>query len=196
LALGEAITRLNEYCNAVNAEVGNSGETVRDLYGLVLPLIRKLSGTMRPRLEISGCLNWTSAGLHRRRELVARLQERLSQIGIPCQHSFWGSQLRVVLPSTKDGIQRSLLESAEAARALNIAASEVAVMLGQTPPESHSEFDTLCVSAKQVALAPPLKGIDLTNPDWLEQESQIEAALSALSDLVGIRSRWKDVNRA
>ena len=195
LALGEAITRLNEYCNAVNAEVGNSGETIRDLYGLVLPLIRKLSGTTRPRLEISGCLNWTSAEVHRRRELVARLQERLSQIGIPCQHSFWGSQLRVVLPSTKDGIQRSLLDSAEAARALNIAASEVAVMLGQTPPESHLEFDTLCACARQVALAPPLKGIDLANPDWLQQESQIEAALCALSGVVGIRSRWKDVIR-
>jgi very-short-patch-repair endonuclease len=194
-ALEEAITRLNEYCNAVNAQVGNSGETIRDLYGLVLPLFRKLSGTTRPRLEISDCLNWTSAEVHCRRELVARLQERLSQIGIPCQHTFWGSQLRVVLPSTKDGIQRSLLDSAEAARALNIAASELAAMLGQTPPESHSEFDTLCASAKQVALAPPLKGIDLANPDWLYQESQIEAALSALSAVVGTRSRWKDVIR-
>ncbi len=194
-ALEEAITRLNEYCNAVNAQVGNSGETIRDLYGLVLPLIGKLSGTTRPRLEISGCLNWTSADLHRRRELVARLQERVSQIGIPCQHSFWSSQLRVVLPSTKDGIRLSLRDSAEVATALNIAASEVAVMLGQTPPESHQEFNTLCASAKQVALAPPLDGIDLANPDWLHQESQIEAALSALSDVIGIRARWQGVIR-
>lgn len=194
-ALEEAIARLNEYCNAVNAQVGNSGETIRDLYGLVLPLIRKLSGTTRRRLEISGCLNWTSAEVHRRRDFVARLQERLSQIGIPCQHPFWGSQLRVVLPSTQDGIRHSLLDSAEAARALNIAASEVAAMLGQTPPKSHLEFDTLCASAKQVALAPPLKGIDFANPDWLDQGSQIEAALSALSAVVGIRSRWKGVIR-
>jgi len=37
-ALDEAITRLNEYCNAVNSQVGKSGETIRDLYGLESPI--------------------------------------------------------------------------------------------------------------------------------------------------------------
>lgn len=193
--LEEAITLLNEYCNAVNAPIGISGETIRDLYGLVLPLIKKLSGTTRPRLEIPGCLNWTSAEISRRRELVARLQERVSQIGIPCKHSFWGSQLRFVLPSTKDRVQRSLWDAAEAAKALQVASSGVAVTLGQVSPESHQEFDILCASAKQVVLAPPLEGIDLANPDWLNQESQVETALSALSDVVGIHSRWHGVIR-
>lgn len=184
-ALDEAITRLNEYCNAVNSQIGNSGETIRDLYGLILPLIRKLSGTPRPRLEIPVCLNWTSDEIHRHREVVARLQERVSQIGIPSQHKFWGSQLRVVLPSTKDDIRESLRNAIETARALHIAASGLAVMLGQTPPESRPEFDTLCASAKQVSVAPPLEGIGLANPDWLNQESRIGAALSALSDIIG-----------
>ena len=194
-ALDEAITQLNEYCNAVNSPVGNSGETIRDLYGRVLPLIRRLSGTTRPHLDIPDCLNWTSADVRRRRELVERLQERVSQIGVPCLHSYWGSQLRVVLPSTKDGIRRSLQDAAEAAKALHLAASEIAVTLGQITPESAGEFDTLCASAKQVALAPPLEGIDLANPDWLKQESQIENALTALSDLIGIRTRWLGVIR-
>ncbi len=50
-------------------------------------------------------------------------------------------------------------------------------------------------NAKQVALAPPMEGIDLANPDWLNQESQVETALSALSDVVGIHSHWHGVIR-
>lgn len=194
-ALDEAITRLNEYCNAVNSQVGKSGETVRDLYGLVLPLIRKLSGIARPRLEISNYLNWTSADVYRRQELVEQLQERVSQIGVPSQHLFWGSQLRVVLPSTKDSICRSLNDAEATATALHIAVCNVATMLGQTPPESRRAFDALCASARQVTLAPPLESIDTANPDWLNQEPQIESALSALSDVVGIRSHWQGLIR-
>lgn len=126
-------TRLNEYCNAVNTSAGRSGENIRDLYGILLPLLNRLDGVSCPSLELPGCLNWASVDVHRRREIVARLQEKLAGIGIPTQHIFWGSQLRVVLPATKDAVRNALSQAATATLALGNAGKAIADLLGQPP---------------------------------------------------------------
>jgi very-short-patch-repair endonuclease len=188
--LEDVKTRLNEYCNAVNASAGNSGENIRDLYGILLPLLDRLDGTIRPSLELSGCLNWTSADVHRRREIVARLQERLTGIGIPTQHIFWGSQLRVVLPSTKDAVRNALSQAAVAALVLGNIGKVIAELLEQDPPDSYNGFESLCANAKQIAIAPELNGIDLTAPDWLTQQAKIKSVIATTIHYVDVQSRW------
>ena len=49
--LEEAQKQLNEYCLAVNAPAGGSEETVRDLYGILLPILSRFEGEEVPKLR-------------------------------------------------------------------------------------------------------------------------------------------------
>jgi len=186
----EVKARLNNYCNAVNATAGNSGERIRDLYGILLPLLSRLDGKRRPPLGLPGCLNWSSVDVHRHREVLARLQERIADIGIPSHHVFWGSQLRLVLPSTKDAVQDAFSQAAAAVLALGSAGKELAGVLGQNPPDSFKDFESLHRNAKQVAASPVLAGINLSDQNWLARHSDIRTAITTTARYVELRSKW------
>ena len=192
----EVKARLNNYCNAVNATAGNSGERIRDLYGILLPLLSRLDGKRRPPLRLSGCLNWTSVDVHRHREVVARLQERIADIGIPSHHVFWGSQLRLVLPSTKDAVQDAFSQAAAAVLALGTTGKELAGVLDQNPPDSFKDFESLHRNAKQVAASPSLAGIDISDQNWLARHSDIRTAITTAARYVELRSKWDGTIRA
>lgn len=62
-ALKESKAQLDDYCSAVNSTVGNAGETVRDLYGTLLPAMESLKDAPIPEILLSGCESWSSGAL-------------------------------------------------------------------------------------------------------------------------------------
>ena len=190
--LEEAQRQLNEYCLAVNAPAGGSEETVRDLYGILLPILSIFEGEEIPKLVLTGCQAWTAVEVHRKRSVVSRLQERIQRIGTPSRHPFWGSQIRVVLPSTRESVRNSLNETANAARSVEQAAKRIAALLARPVSQSKDELDVLCVNARQMASAPDLKGIDLRDPEWTKSEENIRKGIAAGTRYTTILSEWLD----
>ncbi len=186
--LGGARDRLNAYCKAVNEPIGASGETPCTAYGKLLNAQAALGGADLPALQLEGAVDWTAQDVARRTQLVAQLQDRLTKSGSPVRHPFWGSQLKLLLPTERDEI-RKLAAGAEAACAgLQSAANALAQMFAADPPCTEREVETLCQSAQYVAGAPDLAGVNLNSPEWLAREEAIRQALAS-------GKRHRDIHR-
>ena len=96
--------QLNEYAEAVNTEVGNSGVTPYDAFGNLLALEYHKTANPISRSEIPDIADWSGADFQHKREVVEDLRLRLQNTGIPSQHPFWGSRLRLLLPAHSNGI--------------------------------------------------------------------------------------------
>ena len=104
--LADARDRLNAYCRAVNEPIGASGDTPCTAYGRLLNAQTSLNGLDLPAISLEGAVGWTAEDVARRAQLVAQLQDRVTRSGVPIRHSFWGSQLKILLPTDRDEIRK------------------------------------------------------------------------------------------
>jgi very-short-patch-repair endonuclease len=190
--LTDAMKSLNDYCNAANEKIGASQETVRDLFGLLLPIAERFAGHAIPALKLEGCCSWSGIDLHRKRGLVSRLQERLIGCGVPSKHPFWGSELQIVLPSTRESLRAILREAAGRAGSVAFTAGKLAQALSQADPGSIEDLDTLCATTKQITNAPNLLGLDLADSRWLKEEDGLRFTIAAGRRYDEIRYEWSE----
>ena len=195
-ALDQARSQLNAYTDAVNSPVRQSGITPHEAFGQLLtfgpttkahgnPISWKEIIGPDPRMDI-----WSSADFNRKREVVNDLRLRLQRTGVPSRHPFWGCQLRRLLP---DG-QASLFDQIKAAkRALEILAVSSGAMANDlnldSPAQSHDftrRVSALLESAKYVASAPDLGGLNLGASEWLSFPDDI-------TKLVDKGLRWRRI---
>jgi very-short-patch-repair endonuclease len=186
----ESKAKLDAYCQAVNNSPGQSHEKVRDLYGLLLPIMMQLTDVATPDLKLNDCENWSSADVDRKRRNVQQLQRYLNASGVPQRHPFWGTQLRVVLPSTTETIRRVLTRAGAACNELFEAAVNLIQLFGQEPPQTESDLGHVLATAKQVLTAPELDEIDIGAQWWETDGSAIKAGLDSGKQLSAIHARW------
>lgn len=105
-ALEESRRRLNEYCQAVNLPVEKSNETPCSLYGRLLPVQTRLAQVATCLLDLPGSTEWTDVDLRRKHAVVTTLQARIGRCGVPIQHPFWGSRLRIFLPTQRERLKQ------------------------------------------------------------------------------------------
>lgn len=187
-----SITRddLNRYCHAVNEPIGASGERTIDLFGQILPVIARLADVDNPLIDLPESINWSEVETLRLRNLIKSLQGRLDAVGIPIQHPFWGSNIRVVLPATRDRLRHDCREAAEAARALKQDRQVLVSLLGSESPSSPADYSKLRQVALRLLAAPPLKGLDLQAEVWAKQQAVILKVIAAGRRLAGVRAEW------
>lgn len=188
--LQESKVKLDEYCKAVNSLPGNSQETVRDLYGILLPLLDALKEVETPDLKLPGCETWAAPELERKRRKVQHLQQCLSACGIPCEHPFWGTQLRAVLPTTTDGIRRTFAQAARYCQQVLEAVQVVSGLVHQECPQDDADLKKVLSTLKKLAEAPELQGIDARQDSWALNEEKIKRAIDAGEHLSAIRREW------
>src|ERR1019366_6596898 len=126
-----------------------------------------------------GAVDWTAEHVARRAQLVAQLQERVMRSGVPIRHAFWGSQLRILLPTDRDEIRKLAAGAASACAALEKAAVTLAQTFSAEPPHTARAVDTLSRSAQHVMVAPDLGGVALSSTEWFSCEQQIQQALAS-----------------
>src|SRR5262249_31938078 len=97
--------RLNAYCEAVNAPIGESGISPFDAYGELLGLRDRPRGAAPPPCEVPTIIAWTRFDRKRREALVEELQTRLAVVGVPRDHPFHGSRRTVLLPTETDRLR-------------------------------------------------------------------------------------------
>ncbi len=177
--LADARDRLNAYCRAVNEPIGASGENPCTAYGRLLNAQTSLNGLDLPALPLEGAVDWTGEDVARRAQLVAQLQERVIRSGIPIRHPFWGSQLKILLPTDRDEIRKLTVGAAAACADLVQTASALAGAFSAEPPQTDRAVETLCQSARHILAAPDLGGVALSSPEWLSGEQPIRQTLAA-----------------
>ena len=102
----DARQQLNDYAQAMNTPVGESGVRpygelvkLRDTLGPLAPL---------PPLEVPGMATWGRDTYHAKAFLVEQLESHLGAIGVPAEHPFRGSAKKRYLPA-----ERARIEAAE-----------------------------------------------------------------------------------
>jgi very-short-patch-repair endonuclease len=189
-ALSATRDDLNRYCHAVNEPVGASRERPIDLFGQILPAIARLAEVDNPLIDLPESVNWNEVETLRLRNLMKAMQGRLDAVGIPSQHPFWGSNIHVVLPATRDRLRHNCKEATEAARVLKRDGQALASILGSEPPNSPADVSKLREIALRLLEAPPLKDLDLQGEIWAKQQSVILKVIAAGRQLTDIRADW------
>ncbi len=186
-----AVTRekLNAYCAAVNAPIGDTGETPCSAYGKFLEAQEQLNEGELPVLKIEAA-NWSLQETRQRQQLIAQLQDRLTRCGIPREHPFWGSKLDVLLPSDRDAVAGALRTALENSRKLEAASVKLADACCVGIPAGRSEAQLLAASAEFVVKAPRLSGIDTERGSWLQKDADILTTIRAGQEYRALRREY------
>jgi very-short-patch-repair endonuclease len=168
---------LNGYSYAVNAPIGKTGESPHDLFGHLDLLRRRIKGQELMGLGLEGVDSWSPAEFQRKRDVVQEVQTRLLSVGVPSQHVFWGTQLKVFLPSAQDALRRRLSESIDALDSLEHLAQEFARLMRVGSPSDHKGLQRLLCTAEAVGAAPDVTGIGFNL--FLEEKTAVDELLQA-----------------
>jgi very-short-patch-repair endonuclease len=189
-ALDDTRRRLNDYCLAVNTPVGKSEESPYVLYGRLLQIQERLNNIETPRLELSGDGEWSQIEFQRKRTAVQLLQDRVTRCGLPSRHPFWGSRLRMVLPTQRDNLRHTLMKAADAARDLGELSRPIAALAGFAPPISVLDAETSYTTCLRILEAPDLTGLDTGAPEWSSRTNEIREALLGRARLRELHQQW------
>ena len=183
-------SRLNDYCRAVNTQIGQSGASVHDVVGRLAQLAR--SGPAEwPPITIDGAASWTRAEFTRRLDQVDGLRALVSTIGAPAKHVFWISGCRSVLPMNRSAVARALEEAADAAVALRRTVDGLQALLRlEAMPNSAKELMPLVHSVLRAADAPDLAGVDHRHPAWLDRAESLVGAANAIGTLTDLHDDY------
>jgi len=176
----DARDRLNDYADAVNEPIGESGIRPYDAYGELQQLRDLLADVEVPNLDVPEMREWTSQQYKERKLLVERLESHLAEMGVPAEHPFWGSRrTRTILPDKVDDIEKMAQSAKEALGGVRSSADALADCLGLEAPTSPEETDTLLEAAKKVLQAPTLTGINVHSDAWSLHADALRELLDA-----------------
>ncbi len=182
--------RLNDYCRAVNMQIGRSGLSIHDVVGRLAQLAR--SGPAEwPPVTLDGATSWTRAEFTRQLDQVDALRALVSTIGAPRDHFFWISGRRSLLPMDRSAVGRALKEAADTVGALRRALDALQTLLRhESTPDSAEELTTLVSSVLRAADAPDLLDVDHRHPAWLDRADSLNGAARAIGALTDLHNRY------
>ena len=189
--LARVRNRLNEYSQAVNTPVGQSGVTPHDAIGERSRLSR--NGVDNPIVwqRIAGIQNWSRDDYRRKREVVDELRQRLQRTGIPSQHPFYGCRLQSLLPAAQPQLREKIETALHALTALEDSSAALAVCLNLPPPDNIAGISALMYTGEVVADAPEAfyefgERVNLAAPEWQSHSGQIK-------ELLEVGFRWRQI---
>lgn len=134
--LMQARERLNRYCRAVHAPIGESAVSPYRAYGMLLRLQKRLNGVDVPAIEEMEPREWSESEYAERRSLTEELQALLARIGIPEEHPFWRSSRTVYLPSDRPLVEEKSRTARLCLEAVRQATTQLCDPLGvDAPPD-------------------------------------------------------------
>ncbi len=183
--LFEQYTRLrndiNKYCTCVNEPIEPSKVSPIVAYGKLLSVKRKEEemGAEVPRLLLEGVLSWDDRSYQERYDKVLELREYIGKIGLPKEHPFWGSRLRLVVPGTEEEVARLCKTLLTQLCELKTCEAELVNELHINSPNSLKYSNKLYDTINHFTSVPKLQGISYKDTAWHENSFSIEALLEA-----------------
>ena len=189
VGLARLRSRLNAYAEAVNASVGKTGVSPYVAYGKLIRIRDEEEDTPLPRVAIDTIGSWTEADFESKLMVVSEFQTRLARVGVPEQHPFWGSRLRILLPNGQAILKERIDSAAESLGTAERNVRDLAEALGLITPKDLRYTDTLLAVALRATKAPDIVGVSLSA---FEQPSQREV----MNNLVDAGERWEALHSA
>ena len=168
---------LNQYAEAVNTPVDNTGISPFDAYGEIMRIQEYQGsgiGTPLPRPRIEGIDSWSRPDFERKYSVVSDLQNNLKPIGVLKDHIFWGCKLRIVLPSELDSLKESVSTVLQSLGALEDASQSLCTAMRLSVLGNAVPVERLLSTAEHVVVAPSINGINLGTSEWKSREDDIE----------------------
>lgn len=181
-SLEELRTRLNDYCDAVNEPIGETGVSP---YAALGELVRY--GTKRgndgaapyPKLDVPSVETWDPEAYRMRERLVEELQTMIAAMGAPAKHPFRGSARKAALPTEVERLKSAAREAADRIAELQAFATRVAAEAQLPAPTSLAEAEAVAGVLRRGANAPELDGIRIDSTKWREEAAAIAKLLEA-----------------
>lgn len=180
---------LNEYANAVNAPLGDTGVTPFRAYGELMRIqdsLERQDNVSLPRPEIPGIDSWLGPVFDQKLSIVSNLQNVLRRVGVPKEHIFWGARLRVALPPDIPSLRDQIDSAAHALEAMLEESGALADAVHLSAPEDFAHLNRLLATAERIAEAPDIRGVNITAPEWRERRADIAVLMDS-----GVR--WKNL---
>jgi len=189
----DAREELNGYADAVNQTIGESGVRPYDAYGRLEQFRETLSGLEVPPLGIPSMREWTGQEYEERKFLIEQLESHLSEMGVPAEHPFWGSEKTRFLPREQKGIEKAARSATEALEGVKSSADALADCLGLEVPTSPEQTETLLKAAEQVLQAPTLTGIKVHSDAWSVHADALREVVDAGERYKALRDEYDDL---
>lgn len=182
---------LNRYSEAVNTTMGDSHTTPFQAYGKILKLKKILDGISVPKFESEKLLKLNRTVFRTAIDSLEKLQSLLTEIGRPIDHPFWGSQIKVYIPSRGDQIEFGIDSALEKLERLIDAQEHLSNIfkanLAQNWPQGNKLFKTANFSLK----APNNIGkVSIKSKSWLEERESIKKLLQAGSRVSELKKNY------
>ncbi|HVI45816.1 MAG TPA: DUF3320 domain-containing protein [Chitinophaga sp.] len=170
---------LNGYCDAINTEIEKSGLSVYQVTGYLLRINEETAGMELPVIGLTDITRWDAAGMNKATAMAQRIQACLQETGVPAALTFRESQLTVLLPHEQEALLRLLKDTTAALAALEDTSALIANKAGIAPPQDMQQSRHLAEICHLLAQRPDLKGLDISNKAWLQQQQHITEWLDA-----------------
>jgi len=185
---------LNAYCEATNTEIGQSGLTAHKVIGYLLELYDQTNGITLPKIPLPEIQDWDAEKMKRAEAFAERVQARLIDIGVPGTLLFWGSQLKILMPTEQEELILLLKEAKRSTENIQTGSSKIASELGFTNPLlSRQDIFAVVPVLELAAAAPDLKDLDAADPNWLLNQADIEEVLEAGAALAALYAQYQDI---
>jgi hypothetical protein len=187
LMYAEARERLNTTCSAINEPVGKTGVSPFQALG-ALAWDDRLGARADLAQEVEGLGQWTASESKRRFALVERLQAVVGQMGPLASHPYRGAALRTWGPSVAARVRDALKRARAATVALGTVTAELAPHItGVAIPSNAVEAGRLFASLKRLSDPPPLPGLTMDAPEWLQRHEDLQRLTAAGARLTELR---------
>jgi very-short-patch-repair endonuclease len=175
--LSQVRDQLNQYCEAVNAQVGKSGIPFIAVLGHYLRLKREHAGL--PSWSFTPMCNWTHVEHNRHRQLVSEMALQLEDMGRPSHNPFWGTKRESFSPLEHAQAGEFLDRAITQLQHMESASVHLAGRLGLAQPVTLADVRVVCRAARRAAEAPKLTGVQLSTDDWQSRRDAIRELVEA-----------------
>ena len=185
--LSQVRDQLNQYCEAVNAPVGQSGIPFITVLGHYLRLKREHAGL--PSWSFTPMRTWTYVEHNRQRQLVSEMALQLEDMGRPSHNPFWGTKRESFSPLEHAQASEFLDRAMEQLQHIESASVQLAGRLGLARPVTLADVRVVCRAARRAAEAPKLTGVQLSTDDWQSRRDAIRELIGAGQQMSMLQAR-------
>ncbi|MBZ0114416.1 MAG: DUF3320 domain-containing protein [Thermoanaerobaculia bacterium] len=170
--------KLNDYAQAVNAPVMDTGLSPFRLYGELLRLKPKLDELEPPSIERSTLLGLSSSEAQQVKTELEELQALLGRMGVPAGHPFYGSAARSFIPPL-DGptVAAAASQAGSLLQEARASFSTLAGALGLERPDTVGQAETTIRCAARILESPDLRQAQVKADEWQSKATELDQGI-------------------
>lgn len=191
--LKEHKEELNAYCEAINAQIGDSKLSAQQVIGQLLKISEDAGGVALPRLKVDYIQNWSHERMVKAEAMADRIQARLADIGLPVNLLFWGSNLKLLLPNVEEEILEMIGLAQQSLEELHNETVVAKEEFGIELPPCIETVNALIELANIASQSPGLADICISDDAWIQNRQDINELLDSGERLAEIKSKYQSV---